>query len=229
MRISKKFAPKKCEKKTIIPTEYIEDPMNKYEKSDIKEWIAEGIQQSVMDKYNVRYNRYDNRIVFPVRDDNGNVVSVKGRTLDPDFKSKKGFEGRKYAYYTHIGASYFFFGFFENRQEIERQNSVIIFEGEKSVMNLEGYGITNCIASLTDALTDEQVEELIKLSCRDIIMAWDKGVTKTHIQEAVNVLKKYKNIFFLNDTNGLLDDKDSPIDKGIEIFDFLYKTKERIR
>ena len=50
-------------------------------------------------------------------------------------------------------------------------------------MNVEGYGLTCCVASLTDALTSEQVEELIKLSCRDVVIAWDKGVSKEHILE----------------------------------------------
>lgn len=228
MRISKKFAPKHIEKKQHTPVEYIENPMNKYEKADIKEWIEEGISQSVMNKYDVRYNTYDNRIVFPIRDNEGNIISVKGRTLDPDFKSKKGFEGRKYAYYTSIGTTYFFFGYYENKSDIDQANEIIIFEGEKSVMKLESYGIKNCVASLTDALTDSQVEELIKMPYKNVVIAWDKGVQRSHIKQQVKLLKKYKNVFFLNDTRSLLDDKDSPIDKGIDVFLELYNDKERI-
>jgi DNA primase len=202
--------------------------MDKFDKEDIVEWLDEGIAQDVLDKYDVRYNKRDNRIVYPIRDNDGNIISVKGRTLDPDFKDKKGFASRKYAYYTSIGTTYFFFGYYENREEIEKQNTIIIFEGEKSVMKLESFGMYNCVASLTDALTEEQVDALIKSSCRDVVIAWDKGVLTTHIKTQVKRLKKYKNVYYLKDTQQLLKEKDSPIDQGIEVFMHLYDNKERI-
>jgi DNA primase len=202
--------------------------MNKFEKEDITEWIDEGIEKHILDKYDVRYNKRDNRIVFPIRDNEGNIISIKGRTLDPDFKDKKGFASRKYAYYTPIGTTYFFFGYYENKEDIEQQNEAIIFEGEKSVMKLEGFGMQNCIASLTHAFTEEQVDALIKLNCRDIIIAWDKVVLTSDIKEQVKRLKKYKNVYYLKDTQQLLKEKDSPIDQGIEVFMHLYDNKERI-
>jgi DNA primase len=228
MRVAKRFKPKCNDTPTHATIEYICNPMEKFEKEPIIEWLDEGIDQGVLDKYEVRYNKRDNRIVYPIRDNDGNVISVKGRTLDKNFKEKKGFASRKYAYYTSIGTTYFFFGFYENRDAFESENAVVIFEGEKSVMKLESCGMFNCIASLTDALTDEQTDALIKSSCRDVIIAWDKGVSLSHIKGQVKRLKKYKNVYYLTDTEGLLQEKDAPIDKGIEVFMHLYDNKERI-
>ncbi len=226
MRISKKFKPKICGSRICKPLEYIQNPMDKYIDEPIKEWIAEGINQEILKKYEVRYDRYDNRIVFPIKNNEGEFICVKGRTLDADYKSKKNV--RKYTYYGKIGTIYFFFGFYENCENIATKNEIIIFEGEKSVMKLDGFGINNSVASLTSALTDEQIESLIKFPCRDVIIAWDKGVLKKQVLEQVKKLKKYKNVYFLNDKTNLLGEKDSPIDKGIEIFQELYKNKERI-
>jgi hypothetical protein len=68
----------------------------KLEKDKLKVWYDEGIPFDIMNKYQVRYDPFSNRIVFPIRDNNGEIINVKGRTLDIDYKAKK---IRKYTHF----------------------------------------------------------------------------------------------------------------------------------
>ena len=220
IRVCKKFISKESNCKDVIRMEYLRNPMLDYVKEPIEEWIKEGILQSVMDKFDVRYDIYNQNIVFPIIDHLGNIVSIKARTLSPN-------KTPKYHYYTKIGTVNFLYGYFQNQEAIKEKNEMIIFEGEKSVMKAEGYGYLNTTASMTDRI-ENSVENIIVLPCKDIIIAWDKGISKSQVLKEVKKLKKYKNVFMIEDKWGLLENKDAPVDKGKEVFDILYSRKERI-
>jgi DNA primase len=219
IKVSKKYATKKEHKETI-KMEYLENPMHSYDKEDIKEWIVEGIPQQIMDKFEVRYDKVNNTIVFPIIDHEGNLLSIKARSLSKDAKSK-------YYYYIKFGTVDFLYGYYQNKQSIIDKNEVIIFEGEKSVMKSINFGYPNATASMTDRI-ERTLENIIKIPCKNVVIAWDKGVPRTQIIKEVKKLKKYKNVYIIEDKWGLLDNKDSPVDKTKETFDFLYENRERI-
>ena len=221
--------------KDIIEHIYLnENCMNKYSKEDIKEWINEGIRQDVMDKYNVRYNKSGNAIVFPIRDAKGKIISIKARTL---YKNHRDLGIPKYNYYQSIGSNDFLFGLYENQQYIYDKNEVIVFEGCKSVMLAEGYGYLNCVSLETNTINEYQMNLLLQLKC-NIVMALDKGMkitdkkglknTKDITFINVGLLSKFTNVYTIEDTIGLLPAKASPVDLGKEIFDKLYEGKYKI-
>ena len=220
IRTCKKFAGGKVQCKEVIRMEYLRNPMLDYVKEPIQEWIDEGILQSVMDRFDVRYDIYNQNIVFPIIDHEGNIISIKARTLVPN-------KVPKYHYYTKIGTINFLYGFFQNQDKIAEKNEVIIFEGEKSVMKAEGFGYFNTTASMTDRI-ENSIENIIMLPCKDVVIAWDKGVGKNQILKEVQRLKKYKNVFLIEDKWNLLENQDAPVVKGKEIFDTLYERKERV-
>ena len=59
--------------------------MEKYEKrrDKMSVWEAEGISQESMDKFQVFYDSFSNRLVYPIRNIEGKIVNIGGRTLDP--------------------------------------------------------------------------------------------------------------------------------------------------
>ncbi len=219
IKVCKKYATNK-ECKETIKMEYIGNPMDSYEKANIKEWIAEGIPQEIMDRFEVRYDKPNNTIVFPIIDHEGNFLSIKARNLSKDAKSK-------YYYYIKFGTVDFLYGYYQNQKEIIEKNEVIIFEGEKSVMKSINFGYPNATASMTDRI-ERTIENIIKIPCKNVVIAWDKGVTRSQIVKEVKKLKKYKNIYIIEDKWDLLNHKDSPVDQTKEIFDFLYENRERI-
>lgn len=199
--------------------------MNHYTKEPIAEWIEEGILPEMLDKYQVRVDAHNKRIVFPIWDNDGNIVSISGRTLIPNYKE---LDIRKYIYYGKINCLDFFYGYFQNKSAIEKCQQVILFEGAKSVMKAEGWGYSNCAAILTSHVSPEQIVELIKMNCKEIVFALDKNITDDEIIEHTRMLKRFKLISIVKDRSDLLGEKDSPVDKGKEVWEKLFNERRII-
>jgi DNA primase len=197
--------------------------MDKFTKSNIKEWIAEEISQDVMDRYDVRYDQRANRIVFPIYDIDGNIINVKGRTLYYNYKD---LGLPKYIYYYPLHTLDFLYGFWQNKQSAIDKKEVIVFEGSKSVMKLESWGIKNVMSLETSRVNDSQINILLSLKC-DIVFALDKGVALDKISKEVTKLKRFTKVYWIEDNHKILKHKDAPCDQGL--FNFLQLYEERIR
>jgi hypothetical protein len=60
----------------------------------------------------------------------------------------------------------------------------------------------------------------------DAVFALDNDVD-VKADKNIRKLSKYINVYFVRDTRGLLDTKDSPVDKGYEVFGKLYESRRR--
>lgn len=203
-----------------------EDYMNRYEfnKDRLKQWNDEGISYDAMERFCVRYDPISNRVVFPIRDYNGNIVNISGRTLDEDYKAKG---LRKYTYFKSIGTIDTLYGWSENREEIQKRNQVILFEGAKSVMKALAYGFPNTSAILTSHLNDSQMMFLIKQAVH-IVFALDADVDILK-DKNIKRLSRYTTVEYIKDAHKLLDLKDAPVDKGKEVFEQLFSGRRRLR
>lgn len=225
---------RKAKKKEIIERIYLnESEIKKYTKELIKEWINEGIEQQILDKYNVRYDKYNNAIVFPIRDINGKIIAIKARTL---FKNHQDLGIPKYQYYQKIISNDFLYGLYENIEFIKEKREIIVFEGSKSVYKSEGFGYKNCISLETNNINEYQIDLLLQLKC-DIVFALDKGIkivtekkknTKDIIYVNIGMLPKFTNIYIVEDNLGLLPAKASPVDEGKETWEKLYEGRLKI-
>lgn len=190
-------------------------------------WADEGIEWEVMKKFCVRYDRFDDRIVYPVRNYAGEIVSVCGRTCDPDFK-QKGL--RKYTYYQSIQGIDTLYGFSDNQDEIFNRKEMIIFEGAKSVMKAYGWGFCNGVAALTSHLNDNQLRFLIQMGNVygiRIVFAFDSDVD---IRQDENIMRltRYASVEWICNRDNVLPPKDSPVDQGRVIFEKLYAERGRL-
>ena len=208
-----------CER-TYLP----EDTMDQFADEIPEEWVEEDISPAVMKRYNIRVDKRGNRIVYPVYDADGRLIGIKGRTR---FKNYKEMKIQKYMNYYKVGKVDYFVGLKENAREIQKQNRVVIFEGIKSGMKVEGWGEKAWLASETSWLNDDQIRILLKLRIKDITVAFDKDVPLSKIRECTEKLRKFTNVYAVIDRRGLLDEKMSPCDKGREIWETLYE--ERIK
>jgi len=201
------------------------DIMNSYIKKPIQEWIEEGIKEEIMEKYGVRYDENANRAVFPIHDRYGNIINIKGRTL---YKNYKELGISKYIYYYPLGCNDFLYGLSFKYDKIKEINEVIIVEGSKSVWKLEGWGVDNVLSLETNRINEYQIRLLLELKS-NITIALDKGVHVKDIRKNFGKLSKFTNVYVMYDTEGLLDDKDAPCDKGKEVWDRLYSNKIKLR
>ena len=214
-RFAKRKTSSKASKTKVLPPDY----MSRYEKRDDKLdiWRQEGITDASMDKFQVYYDGFSDRLVYPIRNVDGEIVNIGGRTLDPLWKEKK---QRKYCYFYPWGTMDTIYGLAENRESILEKREIVLFEGCKSVLVADGWGIHNTGAILTSHLNPHQLKILVKLGVR-VVFALDKDVLvrKDH---NISKLKQYVNVEYLWDRADLLDEKDAPVDKGREVFKQLY-------
>ena len=136
-----------------------------------------------MMKYNIRYSIVDNQIIIPHYDEYGNLIGVRGRNLNKD----KVDEGKKYMpiFYEgkvlkHLtGAN--LYGLDKNKEMIEKHKTMILFESEKSVLQLDSmmpdHSIGVCVSG--SSLTQYQLELIKKLSIDEVIIGVDKEFENT--------------------------------------------------
>ena len=67
------------------------------------------------------------------------------------------------------------YGLAENMEDIKKKGEIILFEGCKSVLLADTYGVHNTGAILTSHLNPNQMKLLVSLGCR-VVFALDKDV-----------------------------------------------------
>lgn len=200
------------------------DYEDKYLLESPQEWLDEGISEEELRKYNIRIDPSSNRIVYPVYSNDDVLISVKGRTRFQNYKELK---IMKYMnYYSLGGIVDYFQGMQQARDYIKQSNEIIIVEGIKSVMKIDGWGYHNVVASETSVINEYQVELLIKMGIKNIVIGFDKDVSLSKIKEHTNLLQRFTNVFVIYDKTNLLKPKDSPCDEGKEVWKYLYKNKK---
>lgn len=212
---------KKKELKKEQYTEFILD--NKLKEQFVNAYssmfLNDGINEIAQDKFEVMYDVLDNRIVFPIKNDNGKILSFKGRTCEENYKI---LGIPKYIYYYKIEGKYYLFGLYENYFDILQANECIVFEAEKSPMQCCSFGVNNTVSINKKIISDEQLEKLIKLKV-EVTLAFDKDVELNDIFIECRKFKGLCKVNYIYDYDGLLKDKMSPSDLGKEVFMQLYE------
>ena len=226
LSVCKRFQPQKTAQKSFTGHILPDDYMLRYERPPEKlaVWENEGISAESLDKFQVFYDSFSDRLVYPIRDPSGKIINVGGRTLDPLWKEKK---LKKYCYFFQFGTINTIYGLSDNIESIKKRREIILFEGCKSVLMADTWGIHNTGAILTSHLSQNQAKLLIGLGC-SVVFALDNDVD---IRKDRNIqkLSHYVNVSYIYDTDGLLSEKDSPVDKGKEVFERLYVSRKYYR
>lgn len=197
-------------------------------------WLREGISELTLAKYQIGFNIEKNQITIPHRDEEGNLVGIRARNLD-EIALERGFKytpvrvGKKeYKYPTGLNL----YGYYQNKETIKQTKKIVLFEAEKSVLKVDSfYGASNAVALNGTMLSDFQIKMIDKLGVNEIIIALDKEFDSPKSFEAINYARKIFSIFgklktryivsVVWDIHGLLDMKDSPVDKGKEVYEQL--------
>lgn len=205
------------------------------------EWLNEGITKNSMDAFDIRYSISRNKIIIPHFDVNYGLIGIRGRALD---KKEAEIFGKympveiENQWYAHP-LSQNLYGLHLSKSPIQKKNKVIVFEGEKSCLHYydffgeeENISVACCGSSLNKA----QINLLMK-NCAptEIIVAFDKEFTNPngedgnkYFDKLYTMCEKYKNyanFSFIFDRKGLLGLKDSPVDRGVDIYKKLYESR----
>ena len=205
----------------------------------LKEWEDEGIIPQVTAAANICYDPHNNGIIIPHYDINNNLIGIRTRTL---IKEQEQYGKYKPAIlngkmYNHpLGFN--LYNLNHSQRQIKDFKKVFVFESEKSCLKYASYfGINSdlSVAICGNALNNYQVSLLLSLGVQEIIIALDKQYKhigdeewKRWTQKFYQIYNKYGKevqISYMFDFDKYLDYKDSPIDKGEEVFLTLYKNR----
>ena len=127
-------------------------------------------------------DRYRNRLMFPICDARGKVIAFGGRVLD-DSKPKyiNSPENIVYSKGRHL------FGL--NVAKKESNKRILIVEGYMDVISLHQRGITNVVAALGTALTEQQ-GWLLRKTTEQVILGFDAdGAGQTAVARSMEILQ----------------------------------------
>ncbi len=114
-----------------------------------------------------RYDRFRDRIMFPIRNPRGQVIGFGGRVLDrgePKYMNSPETpvfsKGRE------------LYGLFEARDALRARNCAIVVEGYMDVVMLAQHGVGNAVATLGTSTTPDHVRKLLRMVDR-VVFSFD--------------------------------------------------------
>lgn len=113
----------------------------------------------------IPYDRFRNRIIFPITDLKARVIAFGGRALDPDHPAK--YLNSPETPIFHKG--YQLYNSANARQLAYEKGAVIVAEGYMDVIALDGAGFGNTVAPLGTALTHDQIQLLWRMANEPIL------------------------------------------------------------
>lgn len=231
---------------TAIPTlpAYNENILDCFIKYYHPSWIKDGIKKETMDQFDIRFSIGQNKIIIPHRDIDNRLIGVRSRTLEENEIELYG----KYRpiqvgdiIYTHP-LQFNLYGIYQHKKAIQKRRIAIIAEAEKSVMLDHGYydDFATCVACCGSSFNKYQISLLTDiLGANEIVIALDKEYNmwndekgKKYINKIEKMCYRYlhkTNFSYIIDYDNILQEKDSPFDKGKDIFEHLFKTRIRVR
>jgi DNA primase len=105
-----------------------------------------------------RYDRFRNRILFPIRDRRGRVIAFGGRVLGDD---KPKYLNSPETPLFHKGRE--LYGLFEAVRSVRKLERLLVVEGYMDVVALAQFDIRNVVATLGTATTGEHLEQLFRV------------------------------------------------------------------
>ena len=166
-----------------------------------------------------RYDRFRDRIMFPIANQRGQIIGFGGRVLD---KSDPKYLNSPETPLFEKGHE--LYGLFQARQGIREAGRVIVVEGYMDVVALAQYGVTYAVATLGTATTPWHVQKLLRQTdevvyCFDGDAAGRRAAWRA-LENSLEQLQDGKQVKFLFLPEG--DDPDSYVrTAGREAFEAL--------
>lgn len=113
------------------------------------------------------YDRFRDRIIFPIWNLSGRVVAFGGRILHANDKSPKYINSPETAVYDK---SKILYGLYQNRDAIRKSDFAIFVEGYMDALSLCSCEVTNVVATSGTSLTEEQARLILRYTNKVYLM-----------------------------------------------------------
>ena len=167
------------------------------------------------------YDRYRDRIMFPIRNRKGQVIGFGGRVLGDELPK---YINSPETTIFHKGRE--LYGFYEARKNTQKLDRIIVVEGYMDVIALAQFDISYAVATLGTATTQDHVKQLFR-AVPEVIFCFDgdragREAAWRALENAMPVMQDGKEIRFLFLPDG--EDPDTQVRKiGKEAFEENYQ------
>lgn len=219
--------------------EYSSNVLGCFVKRYPEEWLNDGISADAMDKFNISYSISQNKIIIPHYDVEGRLIGIRGRALNKWEVENVG----KYTpiqieqtWYKHP-LSMNLYGLNITKENIKERGICFLVESEKAVMQMEGFSFPNCSAAVCGSNFNKYQLNILMKTCNptEIVLCFDKeelpGETK-YFDKLLGICKKYgqyARFSFIYDRERFTGLKESPTDRGEEVFLKLLEKRVRVQ
>ncbi len=162
------------------------------------------------------YDRFRDRVTFPIRDQRGRAIGLGGRVLGDE---KPKYLNSPETPIFHKGRE--LYGLYQARKVLKEVDCLFVVEGYMDVIALAQFGIRNAVASLGTAATPEHIEKMFKVTNK-IVFCFDgdeAGIKAAWrgLENSLPLLRDDKQVYFMFLPEGA--DPDSFVrDKGRDAF-----------
>ncbi|MGE0199675.1 MAG: DNA primase [Candidatus Melainabacteria bacterium] len=132
------------------------------------------------------YDRFRNRLIIPIRDDQGRCVAFGGRALS-DADNPKYLNSPETPVYQKNRVLY---GLFQARDAIRQTKTALVMEGYFDVIRAHAMGIRQAVGVCGTALTEQHVKLLNRLGVETLYLAFDSDAAG--VKAALNALTVLK-------------------------------------
>ena len=161
-------------------------------------------------------DRFFNRIMFPIKDNNGKIVAFSGRSLVKDDQHPKYLNSPETSIFNKGKVLY---NFSQARPEIVQKKTVILYEGFMDVIAAHRAQVANGIATMGTSLTEDHVRALKRVASRVVICFDGDEPGQRAIAKAIALIKQTSDlqisVIFIPDNR---DPDEYVRDKGVEYF-----------
>lgn len=163
------------------------------------------------------YDRFRDRVMFPIRDARGRTIGFGGRVLD---KGEPKYLNSPETELFHKGRE--LYGLYEARQASRTLSRILVVEGYMDVVRLHQAGITYAVATLGTATTPDHLSRIFRI-CNELIFCFDgdragRAAAWRALENSLSQVREGRQIRFLFLPDG--HDPDSLVgEEGREAFE----------
>lgn len=142
----------------------------------LKHLIKNGFDEALIEKAgliivkdNKKYDRFRNRLMFPIHNITGKVIAFGARQIKEEKKQPKYINSPETLLYIKSDILY---GLYQSKNEIRKEDKCYLVEGYTDVISLYQIGINNVVSSSGTSLTNGQIKLLSRYT-KNITILYD--------------------------------------------------------
>ncbi len=169
------------------------------------------------------YDTFRDRLMFPIRDEQGRVIAFGGRVMPGSDSPAKYLNSPETPLFSKSKVAY---GLDLSRQRIVESKTVAIVEGYTDVVMAHQFGASNVVSVLGTALTEQHVSTLRRFADRIVFLFDGDAAGDLAVERALQLFLTQPIEIGIATLPGGMDPDEYLLEHGLEAFDAMLKNAE---